>query len=414
MLLPLPAAASIPALAGLLTAAACAWTSDPEPAAATAPRHRTTPAVAGDPAPRPDLAARFDALDLDGDGHLDLAELARADGPDRVFVVLLERRDANGDERLSRDEALHPSRIAAAPPDAARAPRPATFLPDLAYRPLDPDEYGDPRARNLAALDLYLPALEADAPPSPLVVMVHGGGWRRGDKAGRRVAGTKADHLNARGFALASVNHRLSPAVRHPVHVEDVLAAIAWLREQAAEHRLDPDRIVLMGHSAGAHLAALAAVDEARREAAGIPEGVILGAILLDGAGYDIPARMATRPAATTRRMLEDAFGTDPAGWTDASPALVVARPDRTGPPPPVLALFVDRPSAGDQSRRLAAAVEAAGGRGDAVRIAGKDHASINADAGVPGDPVTRVIDAFLDRVLAAGPARGDDTASPD
>jgi len=102
-------------------------------------------------------------------------------------------------------------------------------------------------------LDLFFPRTRK-AGPWPLIMVVHGGGWSEGDKYG-------FDLPQARGkYAVASVNYRLFPAFRFPAMIEDVKLAIRHLRSHAAGYNLDPDRIAILGHSAGGHLAALAAL----------------------------------------------------------------------------------------------------------------------------------------------------------
>lgn len=101
-------------------------------------------------------------------------------------------------------------------------------------------------------LDLYVPD---GAGPWPLLVWVHGGGWSGGDKALNQ-AGVQVRQAS-RGYAVASVNYRLSGVASHPAQVHDVKAAIRWLRGHAAEYGIDPARVGIWGSSAGGHLAAL-------------------------------------------------------------------------------------------------------------------------------------------------------------
>jgi acetyl esterase/lipase len=101
-------------------------------------------------------------------------------------------------------------------------------------------------------LDLYLPRNVTDP---PLLVWVHGGGWSRGSKEG-----VDAIDLVREGYAIAAIDYRLSTEAKFPAQVFDVKAAIRHLRGHAAEYRIDPTRIGLMGSSAGAHLAVLAGV----------------------------------------------------------------------------------------------------------------------------------------------------------
>lgn len=108
-------------------------------------------------------------------------------------------------------------------------------------------------------LDVYAPSDRTEDPALPVVVFIHGGGWRAGDKTGYEFAGRA---LAARGFMTVIPNYRLSPAAHFPAFVEDGAAALRWVRTNIAERGGDPDRIILVGHSAGAHIAGLLAMDE--------------------------------------------------------------------------------------------------------------------------------------------------------
>jgi acetyl esterase/lipase len=99
-------------------------------------------------------------------------------------------------------------------------------------------------------LDLYLP--QKSEGPFPLVVWIHGGAWRGGDKSG-----CPALPLTGRSYAVASLNYRLSRHAVFPAQIEDCRAAIRWLRGKAKEFNLDPERIGVWGGSAGGHLVSL-------------------------------------------------------------------------------------------------------------------------------------------------------------
>lgn len=251
--------------------------------------------------------------------------------------------------------------------------------------------YAGKRSRPLQTLDLYLP--EAKVPQArPVFILIHGGGWTTGDKANSRFVEPKTSWLLGAGYIVASVNYRLAPAVKHPGQVEDVCRAIAWMQRHAGKYGGDPRRIHLLGHSAGAHLAALAAVDTPRLRAAGADPAGIRGVVLLDGAGYDIPAQYAAlREGGVMERMYRHAFTGDPAKQRDASPVHRVAPQ-----PPPFLILHVSRRrDSRSQASLLAAALRAKGGSAKVVAV-DKTHATISADCGKPEDPVTRVMAAFL------------------
>jgi acetyl esterase/lipase len=129
----------------------------------------------------------------------------------------------------------------AQPAKPAKLPEGVKVLRDLEYVPS-----GHERQK----LDLYLP--EKSGGPLPVIVWVHGGAWRGGSNAycpGMFLAG--------KGFAVASINYRLSQHAVFPAQLEDCKAAIRWLRANASKYRLDPDRIGAWGASAGGHLVAL-------------------------------------------------------------------------------------------------------------------------------------------------------------
>jgi acetyl esterase/lipase len=111
-------------------------------------------------------------------------------------------------------------------------------------------------------LDLYLP--EGKQAAIGLVVWVHGGAWRAGSRASVDLQG-----LTERGWAVASVDYRLSTLARFPAQVHDIKASIRYLRAHAAEHGYPPERIVVAGSSAGGHLAALVGVSNRHPELEG-------------------------------------------------------------------------------------------------------------------------------------------------
>jgi acetyl esterase/lipase len=136
---------------------------------------------------------------------------------------------------------------------------------------------------------------------------VHGGAWIGGDKSDYSSLGGE---FASRGIAVAVINYRLAPATRHPGPVRDLEAAFAWLSAHAKDYSFDPNRIFVMGHSAGAHMAASLAAGKGPFPA---------GYIGLEGI-YDIPALVARWPR-YRGWFIEWAFGGAEKGWADASPA---------------------------------------------------------------------------------------------
>ncbi|HYZ47538.1 MAG TPA: alpha/beta hydrolase [Sphingomonas sp.] len=228
----------------------------------------------------------------------------------------------------------------------------------------------------------------------PLIVYLHGGGWSAGTpKAG--YGGRQAEHWTSRGYAYAATGYRFVPAATVEQQLSDAAKAIALLRKQKG---LDPDRIVLLGHSSGGHLAAMLGADPAWLEKAGVPFGAVKAVVLLDPAGLDIPPIMAIRGDGTIERYYRPAFGDDPARQSTLSPM------KQTEPPnaPAWLMLHdANNPYAGAQSADLAAALKGAGAREATVQaIAGTTHLRLNDEIGQPGNEATGLIEAFLARAL--------------
>ena len=183
------------------------------------------------------------------------------------------------------------------------------FFSAMAANALEPTRvdlaYGSDKEQRL---DLYAPEHPANA---PIILMVHGGGWRIGDKDNSRVLENKVPHFIGQGFLFVSINYRMSDNVTPLDEAADVAAAVRYVQANAKSWGGDPARLILMGHSAGAHLVALLAADPAKMGLASW-----LGTISLDSAAYDIPAIMARRHF----RLYDQAFGDNPTLWHDASP----------------------------------------------------------------------------------------------
>jgi acetyl esterase/lipase len=248
----------------------------------------------------------------------------------------------------------------------------------------------------LQKLDFWRP--DAATGAVPLVIFVHGGGWKRGDK-GNATGATKVQHLLGQGYAVASIDYRLVPAATVEQQAGDVAASVAWLRGKAGELRIDPSRIVLMGHSAGAHLVALVGTDPHYFEAAGLSYRDLKGVIALDGACYDVPRQIAEGGQFMHDTYIQ-AFSGDPARQKALSPTLHAAAPNAAS----FLILHVDRSDGIAQSEALAAALRATGTPVELNGFEGKGlrgHMAINRDLGSPDYPATPVVDAWLKRIFA-------------
>jgi acetyl esterase/lipase len=242
-------------------------------------------------------------------------------------------------------------------------------LPNLAYG-------CDPRQ----VLDLYLP----DTASPRLLVFVHGGGWRGGDK---RQYGPLGELLASFGYAVALPNHRLAPQHPFPAQAEDVAAAVACVLRYASESGIQPRGILLGGHSSGAHLAALLALHP--RLAEPIAASDVAGVICISGV-YDLTAY------ASATGYLAPVFGADPAAWEQASPLRHV----RAGAPPFFLAYAEhDVPGAGDQAQAMAQELRRQGGYARVTAVPGRDHVSILAGVQSLLDPLALGLAMFLRQV---------------
>ncbi|PZU76554.1 MAG: esterase [Brevundimonas sp.] len=222
----------------------------------------------------------------------------------------------------------------------------------------------------LQAYDLY-----ADGGTGPILMFVHGGGWSRGE---RTMVAALPDYARRHGLTLASTSYRLAPAVSARESALDVAAAVADLK-----HRLPGRPIYLLGHSAGAHLAALVGVDPDYLGAVGLKPSDLAGVILLDGAGYDATAPRADGPIDQwLGRTYDQAFGDQAAAL---SPLLRI-RPGAAYPPFLIFHVARRQDSAA-QSRALAEALIRAGGHAEVVPAPNDSHMTIKRDFGVAGDP---------------------------
>lgn len=246
-------------------------------------------------------------------------------------------------------------------------------------------------------LDVYAPK---GAKGLPVVFWIHGGGWQAGDKTSVQL---KPQAFTEKGFVFVSTNYRLLPAVDMGTIVRDVARAAGWVHKHAAEHGGDPNRLYVMGHSAGAQLAALLCTDDRYLKAEGVPLTAVKGCVPVDGDTFDVPAIIET---AETRRRVHglpqakyghrEKFGNDPARHKDFSAVTHVAR-DK-GIPPFFILHVAEHPDTTAQAQRLGNALRDAGV--PVTLFGGREttHNKINADLGKPDDPATKALFEFLAR----------------
>lgn len=249
-------------------------------------------------------------------------------------------------------------------------------------------------------LDIYSPP---GAKNLPVVFWIHGGGWQAGDKSSVQL---KPQAFMDKRFVFVSTNYRLLPDVDMATIIRDVAKSLHWVHDHIADYGGDPRRLLVMGHSAGAQLAAIVCIDHRYLKAEGLSLDIIKGCVPVDGDTFDVPAIIAT---AETRRRVHglpqaryghrEKFGNDEAKHKDFSAVTHVAKGKQI---PPFLILHVaEHPDTSAQAQRLGQVLKEAG---IAVRVFGgreTTHNKINADLGLPDDPATKALFEFVGEALA-------------
>lgn len=232
-------------------------------------------------------------------------------------------------------------------------------------------------------MDAYLP-LVAGSVPAPVILMVHGGGWLRGDKEMSRVVDNKVARWVPKGFILVSVNYPMVPEANPVQQAEHVARALAAAQQAAPQWGGDPARFILMGHSAGAHLVSLLNADASRAAQFGALPW--LGAVALDSGALDVPAIMNHKHP----KLYDRAFGADPDFWQAASPVHQLKADAK-----PWLGVCSRlRASACAGNTVFATRARALGARAEVLGEKLR-HGAINEDLGLPG-AYTEAVETFM------------------
>jgi acetyl esterase/lipase len=248
-------------------------------------------------------------------------------------------------------------------------------------------------------LDVYAPA---NAKNLPVVFWIHGGGWQTGDKESVQ---KKPQFFMDQGFVFVSTNYRLLPSVDMGTINRDIAKSIRWVHDHIAEHGGDPKRLLVMGHSAGAELAALVCTDDRYLKAEGLSLAIIKGCVPVDGDTYDVPAMIETVETRNRVHGLPQPkfghrvkFGDDAAKHKDFSAVTHVAK-DK-GIPPFLLLHVAGHPDVTAQAQRLGNVLKEAGVPVTVFGARETTHNKINADLGLPDDPATKALFEFLGKAL--------------
>jgi acetyl esterase/lipase len=256
---------------------------------------------------------------------------------------------------------------------AASSAMGAADMADLPYGP-------DPRHR----LDVYLPQHAQNA---PVIVLVHGGGWRFGDKSNPNVWQNKVAHWTGQGTIVVAVNYRLVPQVGPLEQAQDVARALSYVQARVPEWGGSAQNMILMGHSAGGHLVAVLSANPTLAHMQGAQPW--LGSVVLDTAALDVPQLMQQ----TRSPLYRDAFGEDPAYWTATSPLHQLS----ADAPPVLLVCSTRREQPCPEARKFQAEATKQGGIAQTLPVH-YSHRSINAVLGLD-KRYTRQVDAFLTQI---------------
>jgi acetyl esterase/lipase len=234
---------------------------------------------------------------------------------------------------------------------------------------------------------------EPSTPKAPVIVFVHGGSWRVGTYLDS-VGSTKVTHLTKLGYAFATVNYTLFPTASVAEQVQEVADAVGYLVRNADSLNLDPDRIVLMGHSSGAHVATLLGTDTHYLTKAGVPIDSIYGVIALDGSNYNAPAELLDSPGSVAENM-KYALGNDLEVLETMSPVYNARAPNARA----FLLLHAQRQGDIRQAVEFVNVLRAAGSEAALHVFEGEGfegHVQMLLRIGDPTYPATGVLEAWL------------------
>lgn len=285
-------------------------------------------------------------------------------------------------------------------PPCSNPPLTAKQTPNVQYQMLNGV---DPKFNSL---DIYMPAVTNVCEGVPIVIWVHGGAWMIGDKANAD-SEVKANHFNSMGYGFVSVNYRLSPVVtmvsqiepnriKFPDHPNDVGAAVAWIHKNIKTYGGNPEKLAILGHSAGAHLAALVALDQRYIEKVDATWSAkalrCLGSY--DTESYNINEFMKTATGQQLAFYL-NAFGADQAVWTTASPINFIKE----------YGMAIQLAKRGDSDRQaqlenFKTALEEKKNSVSVIDASILNHEQVNSSIGAKGE---QVMTPFVSRFLSEG-----------
>ncbi len=226
-------------------------------------------------------------------------------------------------------------------------------------------------------LDIFLPAKSGTF---PVMIFVHGGAWSSGD---RDMYGSVGYFYAKNGYATVIVDHRLSPDVKHPAHIEDVAMAFAWVKSHISNYGGDPEKIYLSGHSSGAHLISLLVTNQRYLVKEGVRKSDIKGITAISGV-YSIGTTVSIAGYGHVFPNSEDKY--------DASPINFIEKDI-----PPFLIIYAenDLMTLAGQSTSFHKALKAKGVPATIHCVKGENHSTILFDCVTP-NRVSKIILDFM------------------
>jgi acetyl esterase/lipase len=221
--------------------------------------------------------------------------------------------------------------------------------------------------------------------------MVHGGAWRTGDKSSKSVVENKVNRWVSKGFVFISVNYRMLPGTAPLEQSQDAIKALAYAQSQAEMWGGDPEKFILMGHSAGAHLVSLIASSPEKA----FKEGALpwLGTVSLDSAALDVGLIMESKHF----KFYDAAFGSDPAYWIKSSPYDQLSEVSVARMAPYLGVCSLRRSDSIAQSSKFVGRVNALGGKAEVLKQ-DLSHKDINQQLGALGD-YTLEVESFMKKL---------------
>jgi acetyl esterase/lipase len=250
----------------------------------------------------------------------------------------------------------------------------------------------------LQRMDIYQPRRVPKSHPShikiklsPVILMVHGGAWRTGDKSSKSVIQNKVNRWVSKGFVFVSVNYRMLPGTGPLEQSQDVIKALAFAQSQAEMWGGDSKKFILMGHSAGAHLASLIASSPEKA----FKEGALpwLGTVSLDSAALDVGSIMKSKHF----KFYDAAFGSDPAYWIKSSPYDQLNEGPVARMAPYLAVCSLKRSDSIAQSSKFVRQVNALGGKAEILKQ-DLSHKDINQQLGILGE-YTYAVESFMKKL---------------